>query len=78
MKIADYCKHTDCPAHPNNKESNPSERIVLQSDIGDIKIEVSFPCLICDKAEKIDMKDMLKRAILKKKLKNNNDTFISK
>lgn len=76
MKIVDYCDNIDCPVHPNNPDSKSSEKLILQSENGDIQIEVSFPCLICNRAEKVDMKEMLKRAVLKNKLKGDKNRTI--
>jgi len=70
MNIHDYCKHTDCPVHPKNPNSKKEDKFVLQSEDLSIEIEISLPCLICNQSEKINMKDLLKRAILKRKLKN--------
>jgi hypothetical protein len=70
MKKIEYCTHTDCIAHPQNPNSSPAQRIILRVEDTDIEVEISFPCLICDKAKKVDMKEALKKAFVKNNLKD--------
>lgn len=68
----DVCEHKDCPIHPKSENEQANDvRDKLLFRVGDY--EVNVMCVFCIHAERKDMKEETKRAVLKHNLRKNGN-----
>jgi len=76
LKGSWFCDVLDCPIHiDSDKREVYNVPHISANIIGNIKILVPLPCLVCSNLKKVDLGTMLKRENTKQMLKEKNHPY---